>query len=143
MSFLSYSNEKWQKFDSVWKICKFTSLSFLSFSKVIIYISIFFFGRFVVDPETRLCSWIFRWVIVSTMERVVKLRLSGRKRNRKREEKEETVKEMGFMLREIRNWSREDSHRFLPLFFLIRLIVLMDLSFFFLRLAAFVQDRYF
>lgn len=92
--------------------------SFFSFfSKVIIYISIFFFGRFVVDPETRLCSWIFRWVIVSTMERMVELRLSGRKRNRKREEKEETVKEMGFMLREIRNWSREDSHRFLSLFF--------------------------
>lgn len=76
------------------------------------------------------------------------LRLSGRgKRNRKREEKEETVKEMGFMLREIRNWSREDSHRFLSPFFslFIRLIVLMDLSFFFffLGLAAFVQDRYF
>lgn len=29
-------------------------------------------------------------------------------------ERGETVKEMGFMLREIRNWSREDSHRFLP-----------------------------
>lgn len=32
---------------------------------------------------------------------------------------------------------------FFPFFFLIQLIVLMDLSFFFLRLAAFVQDRYF
>lgn len=108
-----------------------------------IYISIFFFGRFVVDPETRLCSWIFRWVIVSTMERVVELRLSGRKRNRKREEKEETVKEMGFMLREIRNWSREDSHRFLSLFFSYSANSFNGSFFFFLRLAAFVQDRYF
>lgn len=102
-----------------------------------IYISIFFFGRFVVDPETRLCSWIFRWVIVSTMERVVELRLSGRKRNRKREEKEETVKEMGFMLREIRNWSREDSHRFLSLFFSYSANSFNGSFFFFLKISCF------
>lgn len=102
-----------------------------------IYISIFFFGRFVVDPETRLCSWIFRWVIVSIMERVVELRLSGRKRNRKREEKEETVKEMGFMLREIRNWSREDSHRFLSLFFSYSANSFNGSFFFFLKISCF------
>lgn len=112
--------------------------SFFSFffqsNNIYIYI---FFGRFVVDPETRLCSWIFRWVIVSTMERVVELRLSGRKRNRKREEKEETVKEMGFMLREIRNWSREDCHRFLSLFFSYSANSFNGSFFFFLKISCF------